>query len=108
MQRSAALKKNFLMEKYQLKEEQIFFSRDMSFAQGIQHATGGQGVDVALNSLSGDALQATFECVAPFGRFIELGKRDITQTPGWRWPTSTKISHLRQSTWAWFERSARI
>ncbi|KGO67796.1 Acyl transferase/acyl hydrolase/lysophospholipase [Penicillium italicum] len=71
-------KKNFLMETYQLKEEHIFFSRDMSFAQGIQHATGGQGVDVALNSLSGDALQATFECVAPFGRFIELGKRDIT------------------------------
>ncbi|KAJ5950909.1 Acyl transferase/acyl hydrolase/lysophospholipase [Penicillium vulpinum] len=71
-------KKNFLMETYQLKEENIFFSRDMSFAQGIQNATGGQGVDVALNSLSGDALQATFECVAPFGRFIELGKRDIT------------------------------
>ncbi|KAF9243032.1 hypothetical protein DTO027I6_6053 [Penicillium roqueforti] len=71
-------KKNFLMETYQLKEDHIFFSRDMSFVQGIQHATGGQGVDVALNSLSGDALQATFECVAPFGRFIELGKRDIT------------------------------
>ncbi|KAJ5494215.1 Acyl transferase/acyl hydrolase/lysophospholipase [Penicillium fimorum] len=71
-------KKNFLMETYQLKEEHIFFSRDMSFAQGIHQATGGQGVDVALNSLSGDALHATFECVAPFGRFIELGKRDIT------------------------------
>ncbi|KAF3030660.1 t1pks [Penicillium rubens] len=71
-------KKNFLMETYQLKEDNIFFSRDMSFAEGIQHATGGEGVDVALNSLSGDALQATFECVAPFGRFIELGKRDIT------------------------------
>lgn len=72
-------KKNFLMETYQLKEEQIFFSRDNSFARGIRQATGGEGVDVALNSLSGDALQATFECVAPFGRFIELGKRDITQ-----------------------------
>jgi NADPH:quinone reductase-like Zn-dependent oxidoreductase len=72
-------KKNFLMATYQLQEEQIFFSRDISFAEGIRSATGGQGVDVALNSLSGDALQATFECVAPFGRFIELGKRDITQ-----------------------------
>jgi NADPH:quinone reductase-like Zn-dependent oxidoreductase len=72
-------KKKFLMDTYQLKEDQIFFSRDISFAQGIHRATGGQGVDVALNSLSGDALQATFECVAPFGRFIELGKRDITQ-----------------------------
>lgn len=72
-------KKEFLMQTYGLKEEQIFFSRDTSFARGILAATGGEGVDVALNSLSGDALQATFECVAPFGRFIELGKRDITQ-----------------------------
>ncbi|KAJ5578008.1 uncharacterized protein N7459_006972 [Penicillium hispanicum] len=72
-------KKKFLMETYGLTEKQIFFSRDLSFAEGILQATGGEGVDVALNSLSGDALQATFECVAPFGRFIELGKRDITQ-----------------------------
>ncbi|KAJ5247158.1 hypothetical protein N7468_002141 [Penicillium chermesinum] len=72
-------KKRFLMENYGLKDEQIFFSRDTSFAKGVRSATGGEGVDVALNSLSGDALQATFECVAPFGRFIELGKRDITQ-----------------------------
>ncbi|OQE41435.1 hypothetical protein PENCOP_c005G04604 [Penicillium coprophilum] len=71
-------KKDFLMKTYHLKEENIFFSRDMSFTQSVHQATGGQGVDVALNSLSGDALQATFECVAPFGRFIELGKRDIT------------------------------
>ncbi|KAG0155247.1 hypothetical protein PDIDSM_821 [Penicillium digitatum] len=71
-------KKTFLIETYRLREDHIFFSRDLSFAQGVQNATAGQGVDVALNSLSGDALQATFECVAPFGRFIELGKRDIT------------------------------
>ncbi|CAG8389850.1 unnamed protein product [Penicillium salamii] len=71
-------KKHFLMRTYGLEEEQIFFSRDISFAQGILAATHGEGVDVALNSLSGDALQATFECIAPFGRFIELGKRDIT------------------------------
>ncbi|KAJ5291777.1 hypothetical protein N7478_001028 [Penicillium angulare] len=72
-------KKEFLIKTYGIKEEQIFFSRDLSFAKGILNATGGEGVDVALNSLSGDALQATFECIAPFGRFIELGKRDITQ-----------------------------
>lgn len=71
-------KKKFLMDTYNLKDEQIFFSRDTSFAEGIRRATDGEGVDVALNSLSGDALQATFECIAPFGRFIELGKRDIT------------------------------
>ncbi|KAJ5091765.1 hypothetical protein NUU61_006635 [Penicillium alfredii] len=84
-------KKKFLMETYQLPEEQIFFSRDTSFAEGIKEATGGQGVDVALNSLSGDALQATFECVAPFGRFIELGKRDITQN------SRLEMAHFNQN-----------
>ena len=76
---SSEHKKRFLMDTYQLAEEQIFFSRDTSFATGIQKATDGQGVDVALNSLTGDALRATFECLAPFGRFVELGKRDIIQ-----------------------------
>ncbi|CAG8028853.1 unnamed protein product [Penicillium olsonii] len=71
-------KKQFLMDTYGLEEEQLFFSRDISFAEGVLAATDGEGVDVAINSLSGDALQATFECIAPFGRFIELGKRDIT------------------------------
>ncbi|KAJ6109226.1 hypothetical protein N7486_001460 [Penicillium sp. IBT 16267x] len=71
-------KKKFLMKTYDLKEENIFYSRDTSFSRGILNATDGEGVDVAVNSLSGDALQATFECVAPFGRFIELGKRDIS------------------------------
>ncbi|KAK1144993.1 Type I Iterative Polyketide synthase (PKS) [Aspergillus melleus] len=72
-------KKEFLMETYNIDSDQIYFSRDTSFAQGILHATDGEGVDVALNSLDGDALQATFKCVAPFGRFIEMGKRDIVQ-----------------------------
>lgn len=76
---SSEHKKRFLMDTYQLLEDQILFSRDTSFAAGIHRATGGHGVDVALNSLTGDALRATFECLAPFGRFVELGKRDIIQ-----------------------------
>lgn len=32
---------------------------------------------MVLNSLSGDALIASWECVAPYGRFIEIGKWDI-------------------------------
>lgn len=40
--------------------------------------TRGYGVDVVLNSLSGDSLRASWECVAPYGRFIEIGKADIT------------------------------
>lgn len=39
--------------------------------------TKGRGVDIILNSLSGDALRATWDCVAPFGHFAEIGLIDI-------------------------------
>lgn len=70
-------KKSLLMSEYNIPDDQIFFSRDLSFADCIKTATNGKGVDVVLNSLAGSALQATWECVASFGRFIEIGKRDI-------------------------------
>jgi NADPH:quinone reductase-like Zn-dependent oxidoreductase len=44
----------------------------------MRHATSGRGVDVIINSLAGDLLRETWACLAPFGRFIEIGKRDIT------------------------------
>ncbi len=70
-------KKAFLMQTYGIAEDCIFYSRDKSFAQGILDATNGAGVDVALSSLAGDQLRATWQCMAPFGRFVEIGKRDI-------------------------------
>lgn len=74
---SSMQKKRLLMEIYNLDEDHIFYSRDTSFADGIKRMTGGRGVDVVLNSLSGDGLTASWECVAPFGRFLEIGRRDI-------------------------------
>ncbi len=71
-------KKALLMETYGIPEGCIFYSRDTSFTQGVMDATAGKGVDVALNSLAGEQLRATWECMAPFGRFVEIGKRDIT------------------------------
>ena len=71
-------KKEFLMRKFEIPEERIFYSRDTSFAQGVLEATNGKGVDVVLNSLAGEQLRATWKCMAPFGRFVEVGKRDIT------------------------------
>ncbi len=75
-------KKTFLMETYGISEDRIFFSRDIAFAKGIKEATGGRGVDVVLNSLAGDSLRATWECIAHFGRFVEIGKRDILGNSG--------------------------
>lgn len=41
------------------------------------HETEGQGVDLVLNSLSGELLHATWTCVAEFGTMVEIGKRDL-------------------------------
>ncbi|POS76180.1 beta-ketoacyl synthase domain-containing protein [Diaporthe helianthi] len=70
-------KRKLLMDEYGLAEDCIFSSRDLSFADGIMRMTEGKGVDVIVNSLSGEALRASFNCIAMFGRFIEIGKRDI-------------------------------
>ncbi|KAF7883709.1 uncharacterized protein EAF02_005629 [Botrytis sinoallii] len=70
-------KKELLMEQYGIAEDHIFYSRNFQFAKGIQRMTQGRGIDVVLNSLSGDALIATWELIAPYGRFIELGTLDI-------------------------------
>ncbi|KAL1841095.1 hypothetical protein VTJ49DRAFT_7426 [Mycothermus thermophilus] len=69
-------KRQLVTERYGIPPESIFSSRDTSFAPGVMAATHGKGVDVVLNSLAGPMLQASFDCLAPFGRFIELGKRD--------------------------------
>jgi NADPH:quinone reductase-like Zn-dependent oxidoreductase/acyl carrier protein len=55
----------------------VFDSRSLDFAEGVEEATEGRGVDVVLNSLSGEAMRRSIGCLAPFGRFVELGKRDI-------------------------------
>lgn len=60
-----------------LPEDRIFDSRALSFADDIRAATGGEGVDVVLNSLAGPAIEKGLEALRPFGRFVELGKRDF-------------------------------
>jgi acyl transferase domain-containing protein/NADPH:quinone reductase-like Zn-dependent oxidoreductase/acyl carrier protein/NADP-dependent 3-hydroxy acid dehydrogenase YdfG len=56
--------------------ERVFDSRSLSFADEVVEETGGIGVDVVLNSLSGEAMERSIACLRPFGRFVELGKRD--------------------------------
>ena len=56
----------------------VFDSRQTAFGQDILEATGGEGVDVVLNSLTGPGfIDASLSCLAHGGRFIELGRRDI-------------------------------
>ncbi|MEY3309118.1 MAG: hypothetical protein RLZZ413_3156, partial [Pseudomonadota bacterium] len=56
----------------------VFDSRSTRFAADILAVTGGAGVDVVLNSLTGAGfIAATLSCLAPGGRFVEIAKRDI-------------------------------
>jgi len=55
----------------------VFDSRSTSFVDDVLAATGGEGVDVVLNSLSGEAMQQSVRLLRPFGRFLEIGKRDL-------------------------------
>lgn len=66
-----------LMNVHGLPRDRIFHSRDDSFVRGILLATEGSGVDLVLNSLSGELLHGSWKCVAKYGRMVEIGKRDF-------------------------------
>ena len=58
--------------------EHIFDSRSTAFGEQILEATGGEGVDVVLNSLTGPGfIDASLSCLARGGRFVELARVDI-------------------------------
>jgi acyl transferase domain-containing protein/NADPH:quinone reductase-like Zn-dependent oxidoreductase/NADP-dependent 3-hydroxy acid dehydrogenase YdfG len=71
-------KRDYLINELGVPAENIFSSRDDSFVEGIAKATNGRGVDVILNSLVGDLMHSSWEsCLADFGRFVEVGKREL-------------------------------
>ncbi len=57
--------------------EHVFDSRTTAFAAQVREVTGGRGVDLVLNSLVGEAIPAGLSVLAPRGRFLEIGKRDV-------------------------------
>ncbi|KUI56669.1 Lovastatin diketide synthase LovF [Cytospora mali] len=73
--------KKLLIERSGIPHNRIFYIA--GFAQSIKRATEHRGVDVVVNgSLTGENLRQTWYCVAPFGRFVELGMKDIRSNTG--------------------------
>ena len=70
-------KKEFLIKTYGIPENRIFSSRDIQFKHKILKLTKGKGVDIVLNSLTGDKMDASVECLAKSGRFVEIGKYEL-------------------------------
>ena len=80
---SSERKRQLVHEQYEIPSEHIFSSRDDSFVAAVKRVTRGRGVDVVLNSVAGELLHTAWaEIVAPFGRWIEIGKRDILDDQG--------------------------
>lgn len=71
------IKKEHLVAVYGLRSDRIFLSRSPHFGKQVQEATNQIGVDVVLNSLGGELLRVSWESLAKFGRFVEIGRRDI-------------------------------
>lgn len=57
--------------------DHVLDSRSLRFADDVLALTDGAGVDVILNSLAGEAVPRNLRILQPFGRFLELGKRDF-------------------------------
>ncbi|WP_316979472.1 type I polyketide synthase [Shumkonia mesophila] len=55
----------------------VFNSRSLDFADEVRRLTGGRGVHVVLNSLTGEHLRRSLLLLVDGGRFLELGKREI-------------------------------
>jgi polyketide synthase 7 len=58
-------------------DDHIADSRTVEFEAKFLSATGGRGVDVVLNSLAGEFLDASLRLLVPGGRFLEMGKTDL-------------------------------
>ncbi|MEU5779064.1 beta-ketoacyl synthase N-terminal-like domain-containing protein, partial [Streptomyces venezuelae] len=55
-------------------------SRDLAFEDAFRQATGGRGVDVVLNSLTGEFIDASLRLLGDSGgRFLEMGKTDLRE-----------------------------
>ena len=58
-------------------DDHIASSRSAGFEDAFRAVTGGRGVDVVLNSLTGELADASLRLLADGGRFMEMGKADI-------------------------------
>lgn len=72
-------KRNHLVDTFGIPSSKIFNSRSTLFAAEVMNATGGEGVDVIINSLTGDLLEESWHCIRDGGTMVELGKRDIIE-----------------------------
>ncbi len=74
---TASPAKQKVLEELGIPADHIASSRDLEFKEKFLAVTGGEGLDLVLNSLAGEFVDASLELLAEGGRFLEMGKTDI-------------------------------
>ena len=69
-------KVDFLRETYGIPQNNILNSRSHRYEAEVMRLTRGKGVDVLINDQAGDGLREGWACMATFGRFVDVAKRD--------------------------------
>lgn len=69
-------KVDYLIKNFDIPRERILDSRSVGFQNEIMKMTEGHGIDLVLNSLSGELLHASWNCVAQFGTMIDVSMQD--------------------------------
>ena len=72
-------KKRFIVDEFGIPENHIFSSRDVQFKYRVLELTKGRGVDLVVNSLTGEKLDSSYQLLTESGRFVEIGKYDMVQ-----------------------------
>ncbi|NXF89098.1 FAS synthase, partial [Eubucco bourcierii] len=73
-------KREYLQAKFpQLDASSFASSRSTAFEEHVLRVTNGKGVNMVLNSLAEEKLQASLRCLARHGRFLEIGKFDLSK-----------------------------
>ena len=72
-------KRKFLVDTFGIPSSKIFNSRSTKFAADLMDATNSEGVDVIINSLTGDLLEESWHCIRDGGTMVELGKKDMLE-----------------------------
>ncbi|EED13647.1 polyketide synthase, putative [Talaromyces stipitatus ATCC 10500] len=66
-----------LVEEFGIPAHRIFNSRRLSSIDKVMKATSQRGIDVILSSAGGDSMHEMWRCIAPLGRFIDVGRTDV-------------------------------
>ncbi|EUC45778.1 hypothetical protein COCMIDRAFT_5016 [Bipolaris oryzae ATCC 44560] len=69
----------FMESTLHLPKDQIVYNNEQHSVAALVANTEGHGMDVIFNTLSGEILQTCWNCIAPYGRFIELGTQDLIE-----------------------------